>query len=153
MTRGGRVPTMSNTALSTVHEGDDETCASMSMLSIASSRCSPEERQERARHKAWLDASCLPAVRALVVRKGYAGKVVQIDTNEFCIDESRVLRHTRQYPQLVTYVGQLHDYTEVQARNLWRQLVAHVQTLHEHGVLHRDLHPDDIYVVEVCYQW
>jgi hypothetical protein len=103
-----------------------------------------------AKDKAWLPSTCLPGVRALVACNGYSGKVIAIEDHRFCIDESRVLRHASKYQQLPAYIAQLDNYTEMNARNLLRQIVKHVQALHEHCIVHRALNPENVYVFQVC---
>jgi predicted nicotinamide N-methyase len=106
--------------------------------------------------KFWLDSSCLAGVRALVSSKAYAGKVVEIDYNSFCVHEIELNVDGRNACNTVTahellphFISRLPRYTELHCRNMMRQLAIHIRTLHTHRVVHRDLNANNVCIIQV----
>ena len=77
-----------------------------------------------------------------IPRSVYRGRIVTSEHDQFLMDESL----TKDSLMLHHYIARLHEYTELDCRNLCWQIALRIRTLHEAHVAHRNLFADNIVI-------
>jgi serine/threonine protein kinase len=97
-------------------------------------------------NKFWLEASALEGICALISRNGFQGKISNKGGDSFLVKECVSEDSSSHLPN---YIARLESYTELECRELIRQMAENIRALHEQRVVHRNLNIDNVLVVQV----
>jgi serine/threonine protein kinase len=94
--------------------------------------------------KFWVDAALQRAIATLMTTGDFYGRFLATQNGYMLLEEYS-------FPDSIPvaeFIAKKEPYTELECRTIFRQLVLRVLSLHEAGVAHRNLHPQNIVIEE-----
>lgn len=89
-----------------------------------------------------MDKALQSAIARLMATGGFHGRVVTSQNSYMMVEEFGSSRAC----VVAEYIASLSQYTELECRNIFRQIALRVLALHDAGLAHRNLHPQNLIV-------
>ncbi len=93
----------------------------------------------------WACQSMQDVLTNLISSGGFHGRIVAEQNGYILIEEESMAQRAVMLPR---YLAAIRRYTELECRDIFRQMVLCVGTYHDSGVAHRNLNPSNFVVEE-----